>query len=472
MKKIVLFAAGLACLGQSAFAKVVSESAAMTTASNFCKTKGINADLSLSYKAVSAVNGSSVAAYYVFSSANSFVIVSGDDNVTPVLGFSTESPFDISRISPETSYWLNKYQLQIADVISRNITATADVSAAWQELSVTSVAHTAAKTTNVPNLVKTRWNQMPLYNALCPHNATDTAITGCVATAMSQVMRYWKWPVTGMGNHSYNASGFGTQTVNFGATTYNWVNMPNDTIASFNADVATLNYHAGVSVNMGYGVTESGAYVTIAESPITNCAEYALKTYFNYMTTLHGVFRTSYDDTSWFNVLRDEFDHSRPVIYSGFGPAGGHCWVGDGYTKFGTARYVHFNWGWGGYCNGSFLMSNLDPGGDTFNDDQTAIIGIRPNDGSAAGVNNVAVVADAILVYPNPATETLTINTQSTQVSHIAIVDMSGRQMYSATPAANQSLIDIPVGNYPAGIYFVQMTSGNDIITRKVVVGK
>jgi len=76
------------------------------------------------------------------------------------------------------------------------------------------------------------------------------------------------------------------------------------------------------------------------------------------------------------------------------------------------------------------------------------------------------------LVYPNPATETLTINAQSTQVSHIAIIDMGGREMYSATPAVNQSLINIPVGNYPAGIYFVQMTSGNDIITRKVVVGK
>ena len=473
MKKILLVIAGVTCIAQSSFAKVITESAAKTTAQNFWKSKGqAGNDLSLSYKAISTVNGANVAALYVYSTSAGFVIVSGDDNVTPILGFSEESSFDYSKISPETAYWLSKYQLEIAYVMAHNTPASPTTTNAWEMLQSSSVPSVDAKTTNVPYLVHSTWNQSPLYNAMCPKSGVDTALTGCVATAMVQVMKYWKWPATGTGSHSYNASGYGMQTANFGVTTYNWTNMPNS-IITYNDDVEQLNYQAGVSVNMGYGATESGSYVTIAESPIINCAEYALKTYFNYVPTLHGVFRTDYDDSTWVSILKNEFTHARPVIYSGFGSAGGHCWIGDGFTTFAGANYIHFNWGWGGYCNGNFLMNNLAPAGNNFNTDQTAIIGIRPNDGTiAAGVAETVVTGSDILVYPNPATEAVTIDLKDNHMAGISITDMMGREIYSMTPVVTQSLINIPVSSYPAGIYILQMTNGGNTITRKVVVSK
>ena len=469
MKKIFLVLAGLACTAQLTYAKSVTESAARTTAANFCRTKGINsADLSLAYKSVNAGK----ATYYVFNTgSNGFVIVAADDLAAPILGYSEESGFDITKISPETAYWLGKYDAQIAYSEQHSVQPDADITAAWSQLSLVGPATTAERTTSVASLVHTVWNQMPIYNAMCPHSGTDTAVTGCVATAMAQVMRFWSWPATGVGTHTYNASGYGSQTANFGATTYNWSAMPLNT-TTFNDEVSRINYHAGVSVNMGYGATESGAFVTIVESPITNCAEYALKTYFNYAPSLHGYQRGSFSDSLWTNLLKGEFDHGRPVIYSGSGSLGGHCWVGDGYSTYTTLTYVHFNWGWGGYCNGNFLLAHISPGTEDFNSDQTAIAGIRPNNGSATAVAPVSAADAAIAVYPNPASQVVNVDLNGTTASAVTMTDMLGREVYKQAVANGQAQVNIPVAGFAAGMYLVQVQTAGELITRKIVVAK
>jgi hypothetical protein len=221
--------------------------------------------------------------------------------------------------------------------------------------------------TAVSPLVQTKWDQSPYYNNLCPYDNSkgERTVTGCVATAMAQVMNYWEYPKKGTGFHSYNHSKYGTLNANFGSTTYDWANMPNELTSSSSTvqknAVATLMYHCGVSVDMDYNVSSeggSGAYVISSRSPVTHCTEYALKTYFGYKTSIQGVQKADYTTTNWKNLLKAELDASRPIVYAGFGD-GGHCFVCDGYDN---NDYFHFNWGWGGLYDGYFALNALIPG--------------------------------------------------------------------------------------------------------------
>ena len=469
----------LAC--QVSFGKAVDVPTATTVAYGFCKSEGMAvksaSDLSLIYTASSVINGASVNDFYVFATgATGFVIIAGDDNVVPVLGFSAESPFATSHMPSQVSYWLNNYKDQVNYIIENGITAPAQT-AKWNDL-LTNTGKTAAKTTIVMPLLHTDWNQSPYYNALCPWDASaDTnAVTGCVATAMAQVMKYWNWPVKGVGSHSYYSGAYGMLSAEFDSTTYQWSAMTN-TVAHVDTAVAVLMYQAGVSVDMNYSPTESGAFVTTASSPVTNCAQYALQTYFRYKaSTLQGLDHYSYDDSSWVDTLKAEIDAHRPVIYTGSGPSGGHCFVADGYT---TLNRIHINWGWGGYCNGFYTVEALTPGTESFNDNQTLLIGIEPDTVSdhvdttvtpvITGITQVNT-ANSINIYPNPATESVNIDMAGIKASRISITDMQGRELKSVVPATG--VTNIAVSDLSAGIYFVRIQSVQGILTRKIVVAR
>ena len=151
-------------------------------------------------------------------------------------------------------------------------------------------------------------NQSPYYNALCPYDNTygERTVTGCVATAMAQVMKYWNHPTTGTGFHSYNHDTYGTLSANFGSTTYQWSQMPN-TVSSSNNAVATLMYHCGVSVDMDYDQVKPvvvGLWLLVRLSNCYASAEDALKTYFGYKSTLQGVYKDDYTNTNWINLLK------------------------------------------------------------------------------------------------------------------------------------------------------------------------
>lgn len=340
--------------------------------------------LQLVYKANSNMNksfGSANAAtlFYVFNTnATGFVIVAGDDNVTPILGYSSQSTFDPNHIPPNVAKWMEGYKSEIRYIIENNIQPNNQISQEWQNLKNGSAMNAITKAFNTVNpLLQTRWNQSPYYNASCPGGS----VTGCVATAMAQIMKYWNYPATGSGFHSYNHSTYGTLSANFGSTTYQWNSMPN-TVNSSNAAVATLMYQVGVSVEMNYSPQSSGAYVISNQSPITNCAEYALTTYFGYKNTLQGIERANYTTLQWMNTLKLELDANRPILYAGFGSGGGHCFVADGYD---VNDYIHFNWGWSGAYDGFFQINALNPtgtgtGGGTggYNSGHQAVIGIQP----------------------------------------------------------------------------------------------
>ena len=329
--------------------------------------------------------------FFIFNNTagKGYVIMAADDCVTPILGYSYENNFDDGELPPNFKAWLDGYAEQIRAAVAIKAQATAEIRSDWECLRQSKPLPIKSEKAVSP-LVQTKWNQAPYYNAQCPYddNANVRTVTGCVATAMAQIMKYWSYPMHGLGNHSYVPSShpeYGTLYVDFSAVNYQWSNMPNS-VTSDNSAVATLMYHCGVSVDMMYGIPTapdygSAAYI-IDYGSGRACAEIAFKTYFDYKSTLHGVKKNDYSDSQWIALLKTELDNARPMLYGGFSSSGGHAFVCDGYDN---NNYFHFNWGWGGTYNDYFYINSLNPGSYNYSQNQQAIIGIEPNQSGGGG---------------------------------------------------------------------------------------
>ncbi len=379
-------------LGGLTFANPVNEQTAKIAGQHFLTgkyTPGIEITLAQTY-----YNNENIPAMYVFNIANSngFVIVAGDDAVQPVLAYSAESRFYTANMPSHIAWWINGYREQISNVMTAQKAASPEIAAQWNLLLAGSdIGSTANRATGVAPLINTLWDQMPYYNALCPVPGGDGSSTpsGCVATAMAQVMYYWQWPVTGTGSHTYMENDFGSLSADFGGTTYDWANMPLELIPISTSEqvtaVATLMYHCGVAVEMDYDLADNGGSgaMSISYGGPLPCAENALVDYFGYDASQQGLDRGDYpDDEEWISILKNSLDQSFPILYGGSGTEGGHEWVIDGYDD---DDFFHCNWGWGGLSNGYFTVNAMDPdvlgtgGGDGgFNEMQDAIVGIHP----------------------------------------------------------------------------------------------
>ncbi len=422
MKRITSFLVVSIVFFNLTYGKQVDEMTARTVGQNFI-TSRVNSqalkntsDLQLVYTVQSkdmlrSGNNSTEACLYVFNvnSSRGFIIVSAEDNVVPVLAYSDESGFNVNNIAPDVAYWLNGYKEQIEEVRAKNMRATDEIRSQWETLKSGSGSNTMLKGVKTVNpLEQTLWDQSPNYNGMCPFDNTynELTVTGCVATAMAQIMKFWNAPTNGAGFNSYSDPKYGTQSADFASTTYDWSSMPLSLTGS-NTAVATLMYHCGVGVNMTYGVAETGgssAYVISSLSPVQNCAEYALKTYFGY-AGVQGEDRANYPNkTDWQNLLKTELDAGRPVLYAGIGSGGGHCFNCDGYD---ANDFFHFNWGWSGQFDGYFDVDALDPegtgtGGGTggFNSNQQCVIGIQAT-GGGGGQSSTLNLYD--YVTPSPS---------------------------------------------------------------------
>ena len=319
---------------------------------------------------------------YIFNGTNNscFVIVAADDRVQPILGYSEENTFGISNLPANVLFWIMEYENQIVYAITKNSEPSEEITLEWNTLKNGDVI--APKSTRaVGALITTHWDQSPYYNDLCPTSYFGIwqCPTGCVATAMAQVMKYWNYPANGKGWHSYDCNYYGTQSANFSGTTYAWNYMPNQLTDASSATqvnaVATLMYHCGVSVNMDYGRNGSGA------NPENVSA--ALKNYFRYDNGIRYVKKNNYTQSNWITLLKTELNAGRPIVYSGGGNSSGHEFVCDGYDN---SNYFHFNWGWSGYCDGYYSITNLAPGeggigagNGSYTNNQDAVIGIQPS---------------------------------------------------------------------------------------------
>lgn len=333
-----------------------------------------NGSLSMAQREYSADAKNLPMLYMIFTSDGQFVVVAADDNSVPVLGYSTELRTKPKTMSPEFAWLMDQYQTQIQDIVS-NGTVLPENQAMWSEMLSGAYVFQSRTDRAVSPLLDTTWDQAWPYNELCPLNSNGPGgrvYAGCVATAMGQVMKYWNYPTTGVGYHSYTdptAAGedpsYGVQSANFGATTYLWDQMPNS-IGSSNIPIATLLKHAGVSVDMNYDTDGSGAY-SVDVAP-------AMQEYFRYPDTLYRS-KQSFSEANWITMMKQQLDNGVPVYYGGSGSDGGHAWVMDGYD---ASNMFHMNFGWSGSYNGNFLLNAINSGNGSFNDGQSAVINTIP----------------------------------------------------------------------------------------------
>ena len=320
--------------------------------------------------------------YYIFNYAGlkGFIILSADDATVPVIGYSFIGKYESMNVPSQLEWLLSEYHNQIKSIKFQNKIKPLPTNTEWTNL-LNKVSYSNKTTTAVSPLTTSTWNQSPYYNDMCPYDSTAKKRTyaGCVAIAMSQVMKYWNFPDQGSGSRSYSLTKYGTQSANFANTTYKWSSMPNS-IGSANSEVAQLIYHVGVSIKMDYSTTSSSAYPTDVPT--------SLKTYFKYASTAKYVYKSSYTDSTWSALISNELNSKRVVIISGQDTAkkAGHAFVCDGYD---ANKMFHINWGWGGYKDGYFYLNNLNTGYYVWSSSIGAVIGMEPGPNYCSGTKTV-----------------------------------------------------------------------------------
>lgn len=460
MKKLhclVYSIAALLLIGQLNAAPV-SITKATLVAENFYRhhIQGAVDNAQVAYRMAASRGGQS--ALYVVNVNSGFVVVSGDDRMVPVLGYSDQGNFEESNCPIQLMELLRSYR-EAFEAITANVTApNEDLSEMWDNM-VLDVWRDAQRGVPVvePLLTNNNWQQNNGYNYYCPADANGPAghaYVGCVALAMGQVMHYWQHPSKGTGSHTYecnhsssqagNYPDYGTLTANFGNTTYNYSLMPNYLDGSTPSNqilaVAKLLYHCGVAVDMFYGPEGSMAF----HDDIAD----AMEQYFKYDSCL-TLWQSSYSG-DWDEMLKADLDAGRPIIYCAYANEGGHEFVCDGYDD---QDFFHFNWGWGGLHNGYFLTSNMNPS-FVFNSSHGVVAHIQPK--SDVGVADHLL--DAPRVYPNPATEAVTVEADG--MKSVEIVDLLGRTILRTTTEGES--VTLPVNHIAPGTYVFRVRYQDD----------
>lgn len=320
-------------------------------------------------------------AFYVFNRLDSkgFVIVSGDDLVNPLIGYSLENEFNMQDLPANIQDWLEDMRTEINLVRNNPKLAPRGMQSAW-----------AARSLDVGDVIKkyetAKWDQGEPFNSQCPIDIfTDRrSVTGCTATAMAIALRSRQWPDAGMGTvPSYDYSKHG-QNITIPSLSlghkYNWAKMPLD-LNNFSEkeqkdEVARLMYDCGVMAQSEYTSGETAGYMVVAAK--------SLKEFMKYSPNIDYEERNFYSNDAWYALIQKELDENGPVFYGGASRNElGHAFVLDGYT---SKNFYSINWGWGGHCDGFYLLSMMnpenqgiggDPDGKAFNYKHAAIIGMK-----------------------------------------------------------------------------------------------
>lgn len=344
-------------------AKEISEQEARTRALNFRNSSApmsrshSNADR-LTLARTTFIKEMNVPAFYVFNSGidEGFIIVSGDDRLPSVLGYSTAGSFDSSSLPPALEWMLDSYRQEIEHFLENSGDAI--------------IGKSAVSTTDdreiIEPLLSTKWSQHAPYNDLCPSWEGEKCPTGCVATAIAQIINYHQSPDKGEGTYSYQWADR-TLSFDYENTEFHWDRMRDeyDFLSSDISaqEVAKLMYACGVGVRMGYSPSGSGSAGALAKRFLVENMKYD--------TDAEILWINNYSPTEWTDIIHSELSAGRPVYADG----GGHAFVCDGYAG---DSYFHFNWGWGGYGDGNFLFSALSPSPqDSFHKDLIVLTNIK-----------------------------------------------------------------------------------------------
>ena len=410
------------------FAERVTPETARKVATTFLNNNGV--------KATQLTDLSKEAGFpnlYIFNGNPGFVVMAADDCVKPILGYSLTGKFVVEDMPENLRLWLQTYSDGIQIAIENRERASVETMHLWANLR--NGDPNVAKTSIVVDaLIQTKWAQRAPFNNLCP---TGTP-TGCVATAMAQIMNFYEWPQPkGIGQHSYIHSSYGEQSAEFYLTTYDWANMKDSYTSGYTqaqaVAVATLMYHCGVSMNMNYGPTGSGAFSIEIPSALIN--------YFNYSKSTKYKSRYSNDSTSyWIADMKAELDAGRPMEYDGSSNSGGHSFICDGYD---SDNKFHFNFGWANDSDGFFTIDGI-----AYNQEQGAVFGIKP--------------AHCTVTAPTNFTASLIENTRDINLSWDAVTEATAYKLFRngdliQTINANDELVytdsQIPYGT---SVYYIR----------------
>lgn len=303
--------------------------------------------------------------FYVLNckSMPAFIIVSSESTTREVLAYSFESAFDKENIPLGALDILNEYDTQITMIKKGYAKAAVDKTEKETPLTATEKVITTANWNQSYNFW---WSQCPKVNGLNTH-------AGCVAVAMAITMKKDGWPPSGFGSNSYTSKTYGiSQSASFN-TSFNWASLPlTNEKSGWNSttqnEIAKILHLIGVSVNMDYSPTGSAAY--------TQDAWFAMIKNFRYDKYSNWLQRLDYSDSEWKQMLKNEINNNRVVIYDGNKDNSAHAFVCDGYNSSG---YFHFNFGWGGSQNGFFSIDNISTTNGNYSLNQTAIMGLKPD---------------------------------------------------------------------------------------------
>ncbi len=408
MKRLLSLIVALLPAAAALMAEPITQRQALMQARTFFASRGI----SISQKAkalrapgMAAQADTTYSPYYVINAdKGGYVVISGDDSTEPVLGYSLTGSLDADNMPDNLRWWLGEYSRQI-EYIQKN------------GLSPAKAAQNTTDRDRIEPMLTTRWNQGEPYYNNCPTTDNQRTYTGCVATAMAQVLysQYQQHPESmattiqqAIPSYTTRSLSLSVPAVSAGST-IDWANMLNDysgssTTTQQNA-VANLMLYCGTAVEMDYTTTGSGAYSASVPAALTK--------YFGMDASAQAISRSSaYTNKEWNDLIYNELQQRRAVYYSGASSANsGHAFVIDGYEG---NNYFHVNWGWGGVDNGAYLLSLLAPpsGGtgagiisDGYNYSQQVVIGVEPDHGGEAALSlyvyNFTVSADTVnlLVY-------------------------------------------------------------------------
>ena len=326
-------------------ARQISPDEALETANRFVRGNSRLRALSQAQMKLAYVKteGSQNRLYVFNASTGGFVIVSGSDATEQVLGYGTSGAFDAQNMAPGLADMLDIYSEEIGYAIDNNIERTS------------APVQTADTRPSIAPMLKTQWGQSTPFNNLCPMVGSNRSVTGCLATAMAQVMKHHNWPEVGEGSRSYESTLGGetvTLSVDFGETTYDWENMLNNYSTGYNEQqanaVATLLYSCGVACGMNYATSTAPSAELFK----------ALPNNFKYDKSIKMAEKAYYGIDEWNDIVYNELRNGRVVYLAGYNAKSGHAFVCDGYDK---DDYFHINWGWVGLDDGYFKMSALDP---------------------------------------------------------------------------------------------------------------
>ena len=420
------------------------------------QTLGVSSDdvhMDAVYTAVDAANPAE-ALYYVFNinQPQGFVIVSANDIARPILGYSLQGAYNQYDMPPNFEAWMNSVAEAIGQGIRNGIASDPEIFTEWEALLGHDVNYFTKRDGEkaVNPLITTKWDQEDPYNQQCPLYQGQKCYTGCVATAMAQVMKYYAYPASGTGTtpaYTTSTSGISVPAITLGEA-YQWTSMIDQYGGSATQQqkdaVALLMYHCGASVKMDYnpiGSNGSAAYSSDAGA--------ALTTYFQYDKSMRMQNRAYFSNDQWIALLKQELDADRPMYHNGSGSAGGHAFVCDGYNN---SNQFHFNWGWSGYGDGYFSITPLS----SFPNNNNVFVGMKPNAGGAQAYN-IDILYDNHLVSNKSSVQPMETFNVSAPIFNSGYKDATGLQGTVELYQGNNLIATMgtkSMGNLQAGYYY------------------